>query len=150
MAEAIPAESPASTGETKTVVISRLYDAFERADPMAIAGCFTDDVVWHIAGSGPNAGDHVGPTTILEMLRHTAELSKWSFRVEVDDVLTSEDRAVVLVRAFGESDGIVLNGEKYAAIYYFRAGLICEGSFFWENPDRVDEFFNLLAARREG
>jgi ketosteroid isomerase-like protein len=49
-------------------VVRRLYQAVADPDFTAVEGCFTDDVVWHLPGDSPIAGDHHGWPQIRALL----------------------------------------------------------------------------------
>jgi len=71
--------------------------AFGRGD-LAALGALGDqfcasDIVWHIAGTGPLAGDYHGAAQVMELLATISELSGGTVRTELRDV--SDDRTVV-------------------------------------------------------
>jgi hypothetical protein len=49
-------------------VVRTGYDAFSRGDMDTLRGLFVDDVVWHIPGRSPLAGDHRGVDAVLGYL----------------------------------------------------------------------------------
>jgi len=68
--------------------------AFGRGDLGALRDqFFAADIVWHIAGTGPLAGDYHGVAQVMELLAKVAELSGGTVRTEVRDV--SDDCTVV-------------------------------------------------------
>lgn len=68
--------------------------AFRRGDLDALRDQFiAADIIWHIAGTGPLAGDYYGVAQVMEVLAKVAELSGGTVRTEVRDV--SDDRTVV-------------------------------------------------------
>ena len=68
--------------------------AFGRGDLGALRDqFFAADIVWHIAGTGPLAGDYHGVAQVMELLAKVAELSGGTVRTELRDV--SDDCTVV-------------------------------------------------------
>jgi ketosteroid isomerase-like protein len=80
--------------------------AFGRGDLSALqAQFFADDIVWHVAGTGPLAGDYAGAAQVIGQLTKISELSGGSVRPQVHDVLVSNDHTVVLVTVSAERAG---------------------------------------------
>jgi uncharacterized protein len=48
---------------------------------------FADDIVWHVAGTGPLAGDHAGMAQVMGLLGKISELSGGTVRPQLHDVL---------------------------------------------------------------
>ena len=46
----------------------RGYDAFTRGDMQAVSDVFADDIVWHVGGRSPLAGDYRGKDEVLGFL----------------------------------------------------------------------------------
>ena len=68
--------------------------AFGRGDLGALRDqFFAADIVWHIAGTGPLAGDYHGVAQVMELLAKVSELSDGTVRTELRDV--SDDCTVV-------------------------------------------------------
>ena len=68
--------------------------AFARGDLDVLRDQFlAADIIWHIAGTGPLAGDYYGVAQVMELLARISELSGDTVRTEVRDV--SDDRMVV-------------------------------------------------------
>src|ERR1700739_3022353 len=66
---------------------------------------FADDIVWHVAGTGPLAGDYEGAAEVIGQLTKISELSGGAVRPQVHDVLVSNDHTVVLVTVSAERAG---------------------------------------------
>ncbi len=67
---------------------------------------FAADIVWHIAGTGPLAGDYQGAAQVMELLAKISELSGGTVRTELRDV--SDDRTVVFTAIRAERAGTQL------------------------------------------
>jgi uncharacterized protein len=71
--------------------------ALGRGDLSTLQNQFmADDIVWHIAGTGPLAGDYEGVAQVMGVLGKIAELSGGTVRPELHDVLVSNDHTVAL------------------------------------------------------
>ena len=71
--------------------------AFGRGDLSTLRNQFmADDIVWHIAGTGPLAGDYAGVAQVMGVLGKIAELSGGTVQPELHDVLVSSDHTVAL------------------------------------------------------
>jgi uncharacterized protein len=80
--------------------------AFGRGDISALRDqFFADDIIWHVAGTGPLAGDFEGAAEVIGQLTKIAELSGGSVQPQVHDVLVSNDHTVVLVTISAERAG---------------------------------------------
>jgi uncharacterized protein len=78
--------------------------AFARGDLGALQDqFFAADIVWHIAGTGPLAGDYQGAAQVMELLAKVSELSGGTVRTELRDV--SDDRTVVFTAIRAERAG---------------------------------------------
>ena len=80
--------------------------AFGRGDLGALQDqFFAADIVWHIAGTGPLAGDYAGAAQVMGLLGKIAELSGGTVRPELHDVLVSNDHTVALTTIRAERAG---------------------------------------------
>jgi uncharacterized protein len=71
--------------------------AFGRGDLAALQDqFFAENIVWHLAGTGPLAGDYQGVAQVMGMLSKISELSGGTIQHELHDVLVSNDHTVVL------------------------------------------------------
>jgi len=80
--------------------------AFGRGDLGALRDqFFAADIVWHIAGTGPLAGDYAGAAQVMGLLGKIFELSGGTVRPELHDVLVSNDHTVALTTIRAERAG---------------------------------------------
>ena len=77
-------------------LITSAYDAFVRGDLQGAIATFAADIFWHIPGRGPLSRDYRGHAEVLGFFGHFMELSGGTFALQIDDVLASGDRVVVL------------------------------------------------------
>jgi uncharacterized protein len=80
--------------------------AFGRGDLSALKDqYFAENVVWHVAGTGPLAGDYHGAAQVMSVLGRVAELSGGTVQPELHDVLVSNDHTVALTTIRAERAG---------------------------------------------
>ncbi len=118
-----------------------MHEALARGDYAAVTELLTEDAVWHLPGRGPLAGDHRGRQAVLAAMRRFEELSGGTIRVEVHDILGSDEHAVALLRATGSRPG-----KRYEAleidVHHIRDGRITEFWSFSEDQRETDEFWS--------
>jgi ketosteroid isomerase-like protein len=80
--------------------------AFGRGDMGALKDqYFAENVVWHVAGTGPLAGDYQGAAQVMSVLGRVAALSGGTVRPELHDILVSNDHTVALTTIHAERAG---------------------------------------------
>jgi ketosteroid isomerase-like protein len=66
---------------------------------------FAENIVWHLAGTGPLAGDYQGVAQVMGMLSKISELSGGTIQHELHDVLVGNDHTVVLATVRAQRAG---------------------------------------------
>jgi ketosteroid isomerase-like protein len=124
-------------------LIRRMHESLAQGVPMpALTELFAQDVIWHLPGRGPLAGEHRGREAVFAAMRRWfEELSGGTLRVEVRDILANDERAVALLRATGS------RGEKHydspeVDIYQIRNGKVAEFWSYAEDQRVTDEFWS--------
>jgi len=80
--------------------------AFARGDLSALQNQFFDEnIIWHVAGTGPLAGDYEGMARVMGVLGKISELSGGTVQPELHDVLVSNDHTVALATIRAERSG---------------------------------------------
>ncbi len=122
-------------------LMRRGYDAYIAGDMDTINELFADDVVWHVAGHSPLAGDYAGKEQVLGFFGKLQEMSGGTSRVQVHDLLASDTHGVALV-----VESASRNGKDHKAdavhVLHLRDGKVTE---FWDaHPDQraTDEFWS--------
>jgi uncharacterized protein len=90
-------------------LVRRLYQDFESGDLDLLAVVMGPDVVWHEPGRSSLAGDYMGPKAVLDFLGQLKARSGGTFRIEILDVLSEPDRAVVFQRETATRNGKALD-----------------------------------------
>src|SRR5260221_13345882 len=80
--------------------------AFGRGDHSALQNQYFDEnIIWHVAGTGPLAGDYEGAAQVIGHLGRSSALSGGTVRPELHDVLVSDDHTVVLATIHAQRAG---------------------------------------------
>jgi ketosteroid isomerase-like protein len=80
--------------------------AYGRGDFSALQNqFFADDIVWHVAGTGPMAGQYEGIAQVMSVLGKLSQLSGGTVETELHDVLVSNDHTVALATIRAERSG---------------------------------------------
>jgi uncharacterized protein len=122
-------------------VVRRFIDAMVARDPGTIAGCFADDVVFHIAGRNALSGEHRGKQAVMTRLFQAWEEAFGGLEIDVHDVLGTDHHVVVLSDRRATRDGRTLE-MRSASVYHVRDGLIAEAWLFEWDPYAMDEFLS--------
>jgi ketosteroid isomerase-like protein len=122
-------------------VVSRLYESFMVGDVQTVAGLLAEDVVFHVPGTGVNAGDHHGRDGVLAFFAQAARLTDGTLRIEVRDVLLGDAyaAAVATYRATRPDRAPLENNLVH--LMRFEDGRIAESWFHSRNQYEVDEFW---------
>lgn len=116
-------------------------DAFKSGDMEVLNGLFADDVIWHVPGRGPLAGDHKGKEEVFAFFAKTMELTGGTFKLEVHDVLANDEHGIAMVTTTGTREGKSLHNNG-VQIVHVKDGKVTES---WLHPDdqyAVDEFWS--------
>jgi uncharacterized protein len=90
---------------TNRQVLQALYDALGAGDLGGVLGLLSDDVIGHVPGNSPVAGDYEGKGAVAGYVGQLAERSGGTLRFEPRTVLVAGDRGVGLLRDLAERDG---------------------------------------------
>jgi ketosteroid isomerase-like protein len=122
-------------------VVRRFVDAMVARDVGAIAECFTDEVVFHIAGRNALSGDHRGKTVVLTRLFQPWEEAFGGLQITIHDVVANDDHVVVLSDRRARRDDRTLE-MRSATVYHVRDGRIAEAWLFEWDPYAIDRFLS--------
>ena len=123
-------------------IVRRLYRAFiEGRYVPTVEEVFRQDVVWHLPGSGPLAGDHRGRDAVLAAMRRFEERSEGEIRLDLHDIVANDEHAVALLRATATREG-----KRYDSlevdVYHIRDGKVTEFWSFAADQRVTDEFWS--------
>ena len=122
-------------------LIRKTYGDFEVGDLDLLKVVMADDVIWHEPGRNPLAGDHRGPDGVLALLAELKQRSGDTFQIEVLDVFSNAERAVVLQRETASSNGKSL--DVIAAVEFeIHHGKVTEATVFHSDAYQFDAFWS--------
>jgi len=111
----------------------RTADGFRARDSEALAQLIADDVVWHVPGGTPLAGDIQGVDALFRWFERLHQVTRGTFKLREHDVLASEDHVVALSDMSSERDGHRVN-VNVVSVMHFRDGLQRERWFHPSDP----------------
>ncbi len=99
----------------------------------------SDDVVYHVPGANPLAGDYEGLEAVGALM---LKLRQMNVRiVDVHDVLATDEHVVALLRTAASREGRELSMNR-ANIYHVRDGKITEAWLLTTDQRAADEFYS--------
>jgi ketosteroid isomerase-like protein len=119
------------------------YDAFASGDLDTLRDLFADDILWHVPGNNPLAGDYKGQDEVFGFFAKIAQETGGTFKLELHDVLANDEHAVALVRLSAERNGKRLDGEPGVNVLHVNAeGKTTEFWGFSQDSAKIDEFWS--------
>ena len=115
------------TAQADADAIRQGYEAFGKGDIPAVAQLLADDVEWHIPGRSSLAGDYRGRDAVLGFFGEIGARSEGSFRLEIHDLLASDEHVVAIVTEIAHRGDKVLNA-RGTHVWHLRDGQATE---FW-------------------
>jgi uncharacterized protein len=123
-------------------LVQAAYAAFLRGDMDALPEYFDPDVVWHVPGRSAMAGTIEGRASVIAALTEVAALiAAGTVRLEVHDVLASDDHVVGLISEHAERDGQGFD-DNFAQVIHIRDGRVTESWNLYTDPYARDEFWS--------
>lgn len=112
-------------------------DAFRAGDMEALAGVIDEDVVWHVPGSHPMAGEIRGRGPVVAWLQ---ALSPLGFRLREHDVFANDEHVCAL-SIMGARRAEVDVETNVVSVFHFRDGRQLERWFYPEDREVWDRIF---------
>ena len=111
-------------------VYLRTVEAFRDRDFETIASLIAEDVVWHLPGDHPLAGDWEGRDQLFQLF---AKLGPLGFTIREHDVFADDDHVCALSYIGARRDGLEVE-TRVVSIFHYRDGRQTERWFY---PDNV-------------
>jgi ketosteroid isomerase-like protein len=136
------AETASNAAVANITALRRGYEAFQSGNLDLLRDeLFDPDIVWHVSGRHKLAGDFHGIDAVIASFVRQFEETGGTFKVELHDILGSDDHAVALATETAERNGRSVN-EPYAHVCHFRDGRLKESWLMSVDPYKVDEFYS--------
>jgi len=103
---------------------TRAWQAVSSGDAAALEKLYSEDIVWHVSGRGPYAGDHRGRDAVLGYLATVGEQAD-RFDASLEDVLIGDERMAFVMRAVGSREGRSLDA-TYVVMLRLDGGRVAE------------------------
>ena len=128
------------TASDNVELMRKAYAAFGSGDMETVATAFSPAIRWHEAGRSQVSGTYEGRDAVFGFFGRLMELTDGTFKLEVHDVLASEEHVVGLARLSGTRGGREFSWDE-AHIWHIKDGVATE---FWNAPvdsAGVDDFW---------
>ncbi len=86
-------------------LVGRGYEAFGQGDLDTVMGLFADDIVWHVPGRNPLAGEYRGKDSVMAFFGKLMEETGGTFRLAVHDIAATDRHALAIVDFHAERKG---------------------------------------------
>lgn len=131
-------QSPHPNAQT----IQDFYASFEGSDWESRVSSFLEpDVMWHVAGNNPLAGDFRGVERVIEAMRSFDAHSEQTLRLNTTSVLADDQHAVAIHRATAKSRSFEYQAHEID-VFHFREGRITEFWSFSEDQPATDRMWS--------
>jgi ketosteroid isomerase-like protein len=120
----------------------RAYEAFGKGDMATVSDLLADDVLWHVGGSSPLAGDYKGKDAVFGFFGKLVEMTGGTFKLEVHDILANDEHSFTLLTATAERNGKKLDTRQVHVTHPDSEGRVKEFWAFDENQAASDQFYS--------
>jgi uncharacterized protein len=117
------------------------YAAFNSGDIAGVMNLLADDVVWHVFGSGPLAGDYKGKQAVMDLFGRYLQLID-SQSTEVHDVLANDQHTVVMATLALTRGGKSFEPRVTDVIHPDSEGRVQEFWRFFDDQGKADAFLS--------
>jgi len=128
-------------GQRNVEVARKGYAAFESGDVPAVMDLFADDIVWHIFGKSPLAGDYRGKPAVMEFFGKFLGMID-SQHTEVNDIVANDQQTVGMGTVTLKRKGLTLEPKSTDLIHPDSEGRVKE---FWRFSDDQAALDGLLS-----
>lgn len=118
----------------------KTHAAFSGGDVDALRRYLAEDIIFHVPGSGPQSGDHVGLQAFAGLLMSLVAKTGGTLKVEPHDVMATDDHIVALVRVSATRDGKQFDFNQ-VNVYHARDGKLTEEWTVSLDPEAAEELF---------
>ncbi|MHB8438012.1 MAG: nuclear transport factor 2 family protein [Acidimicrobiales bacterium] len=119
-------------------VIRSYVNAFAQGDLDTAQEYLADDILYHLGGHHPLAGDHRGIEAVVDVFRRSNERTGGTFKVTPHDLLANDEHGVALSIVTAERDGRHYAWEV-VTVYHLAHGKITECWVIDADPDAAGE-----------
>jgi ketosteroid isomerase-like protein len=117
-------------------------DRFARGELESLGEFFSEDVVWHVAGTHPLSGDYVGRDALVAYFLRANDESGGTLTLEPSGILANDRHVAIFLRATGERDGRTLDIEMAETMNVGPDGLWTRFAAMPDDQASVDAFWS--------
>ena len=99
----------------------RTADAFRASDMQELGELIDDEVVWHVPGTGPLAGDLHGRDEVFAWFQRLRDVTGGTFTLREHDVLGNDEHVVALSLMGAMKDGDPVE-VPVVSVFHFKEG----------------------------
>jgi ketosteroid isomerase-like protein len=122
-------------------LLRRGYEAFAAGDMATLNELLSDDIVWHVPGKSPIAGDYKGKDQVFGFFGKIVEMTGGNFKNEIHDLLANDEHGIVLVTTTADRGAKHLD-DRQVHVFHLKDGRATE---FWNHSGdqyALDEFWS--------
>jgi ketosteroid isomerase-like protein len=127
---------------SNAVAYRQTADAFRARDTEALAGLIDVEVVWHVPGTHPLAGEIRGREALFRWFERLHQVTEGTFTLKEHDVLGTDDHVVALSDMSAIRDGVRVS-VSVVSVMHFREGRQQERWFHPSDPTAWDALLGL-------
>lgn len=129
------------TSTSDAAIVRKFYDAFIGGDMATVHALLADDVVFHVPGTGVNAGSHRGKDEVLGFFAQAHQATGGSLQLQLHDVLQGERHVAAVATYRARRPGRAELENKLVHLIRLRDGQVAETWFHSRNQYEVDAFW---------
>ena len=126
-----------ATEHPNATAYRRTADAFRAGDQAAVAALIADDVVWHVPGAHPLAGEIRGRDALMAWLDGLRPKGFW---LEEHDVFGNDVHVCALSIMGARREGVEVR-TRVVSVFHYRDGQQLERWFYPDDPDAWNRIF---------
>ena len=123
------------------VAVRRGYDAFNKGETDTLTELLGEDVVWHVPGRSPIAGDYRGREATMAYFGRLDELTAGSYQADLQIAVGDDEHVISIDRSTATSETARYD-ENELVVFRFRDGRVVEAWQAMMNLYAHDEFFS--------
>ena len=113
-------------------------EALSKGDMETFLSYQADDVVVHVPGRGPMAGDHRGKDGLAQLFQQQMEILDAQPEIDTHDILANDDHFVILNPVRASRGGHMLE-QHQVVVAHVREGKVTETWLQFSNQQEMDE-----------
>jgi uncharacterized protein len=119
------------------------HQAFSRGDSETLDRLFADDVVWHVTGKNPIAGDYRGKDAVFSLFQRVREETNGTFHLDDEAFVEGdgEDETFAISHVQAKKADKSLDVRMYEHTRW-RDGRVAESRIVFDDPYAADAFWS--------